>query len=186
MAAAAGAEPPGVVEEVDLERYQGTWYEIARLPNDFQKKCASHTTATYGPAEKGLLQVVNRCVRADGGTEEVEGRARVENADEPGKLRVTFVRLLGEWIFWLGGDYWIMDLEPDYQWALIGHPRRETGWILARSPVLPADTLAELSTRLETRGYDPCRFMMTSQEEPQEKPFSLCEVAASEEASGGF
>ena len=136
-----------VVPQVDLSRYAGKWFEIARLPNRFQRKCASDTTATYKLRPDGKIEVRNECRTADGGTTSATGSARVASKDGPNtKLKVTF--------FWpFSGDYWIIDLDKDYRWAAIGEPGRKYFWILSREPHLDEATVSGILDRARAQGY---------------------------------
>jgi apolipoprotein D and lipocalin family protein len=160
-----GHEPgegrPVPVALVDLERYIGQWYEIAKIPNRFQRKCSRGTTATYALRDDGMIEVVNRCTVEDGGTIDAKGVARVVDSDSRAKLEVSFVRLFGLQLFW--GDYWIIGLEKDYQYAVVGHPDRRYGWVLARRKALTPDQWAEVHAILKDNGYDPDDFEMTLQ-----------------------
>jgi apolipoprotein D and lipocalin family protein len=160
---AAAQEPLQPVARVDLDRYAGRWHEIATIPAFFQRKCVRDTEALYRAGDDGMLVVVNSCTRADGGREDVEGRARIVDPASNARLEVSFVRLLGSWWFVFGGDYVIVGLDPEYRWALVAHPSRKYGWILARTPSLAPALLAELGTRLAAQGYDPCAFALTPQ-----------------------
>jgi apolipoprotein D and lipocalin family protein len=129
--------PLQVVAPVDLQRYVGLWYEQARLPNRFEKRCAGPVTAEYTLMEDGSgLQVLNRCALPDGRFEESSGVARVAPvAGQPGagRLEVSFAP---EWLRWLPmvwGDYWILKLDRDYQVALVGTPDRKCLWVLSRA-----------------------------------------------------
>ena len=153
--------PPVTVRSVDLERYAGPWFEIARIPNRFQRHCASHVTARYTLREDGDLSVLNRCLKADGSRDEAEGVARIVDRETNAKLKVSFVSVLGWRPFW--GDYWILDVGADYEWALVGTGNRKYGWILSREPEISPETLAELFVRLEALGYDPIDFASTTQ-----------------------
>ena len=150
------------VDHVDLERYAGLWYEIAKIPNSFQKQCASGTTAEYALLDNGKVQVINRCRQSDGQEDSAEGVARVVDTKTNAKLQVSFVRIFGKNWFW--GDYWIIGLEENYQWAIVGHPKRKYGWILARMPALSPEELERCHTILRQQGYDPDIFVPTVQE----------------------
>lgn len=148
-------KPLEVVPSVDLNRYMGTWYEIARLPNAFQRKCIGDISATYSLLEDGQIKVVNRCRKEDGEVSEVEGRAK--RADKDGSNARLKVRFAPAWLSFLPfvwGDYWIIDLAPDYAYAVIGDPDREYLWILARTPDLPEATLQAILDRARGQGYD--------------------------------
>ena len=152
---------PRVVENVDLSRYTGLWYEIALIPVWFQKDCAGGTTAEYTFVKDGVVSVVNRCCTKDGKVKEAKGRAWVVDKKTPAKLKVSFFSLFGFWLF--AGHYWIIDLDPEYQYAVIGHPSRDLGWILSRTPKLPKGVLKSIADRLEANGYSFSKFKMTNQ-----------------------
>ena len=160
FAHAADVKP---VDKIDLDRYLGTWVEIASVPQFFQRKCVRDTKATYSAAENALIRVENICTRDDGASEKIEGRARRVDADNPGKLEVTFVELFGEYRFWISGGYWIIALDSNYQWAVVGHPSRRFGWVLARDKRLTPVALAEIIGRIKSQGYDACEFVVTPQ-----------------------
>ena len=147
--------PLATVQAVDLDRYYGTWYEIARLPNRFQAMCVSDTRATYRPDGKAV-KVVNRCRTASGKIEQADGIAKVVAGSQGARLRVSFFRPFY-------GDYWILDLDPDYRWVLVGEPGHHYAWILARQPKLDAATLEALLARAAVLGFDRHAFIMTPQ-----------------------
>ena len=155
------ANEPVVVNSVDLNRYIGVWYEIARIPNRFQKDCARNTTATYSLREDGNIDVVNRCVEEDGTVIEAKGIAKVADTASNAKLEVSFVRILGISLFW--GDYWIIGLEENYRYAVVGTPSRKYGWILSRQPQLSPEDLDEIFAILQHQGYNFDDFIMTEQ-----------------------
>lgn len=152
--------PLETVAEVDVPRYLGTWYEIASYPQRFQEGCTA-TTATYTQGEKGQISVLNRCRKGglDGELDEAQGRARVVDANTNAKLEVSF---FGP--FW--GDYWIIDLDEDYRYAVVGHPGRDYLWILAREPQLDEEVSAGILERLREKHYDLSRLQWTLQPEP--------------------
>ncbi|GAB4234544.1 MAG: lipocalin family protein [Acidobacteriota bacterium] len=153
---AAGAETE---RRVDLTRYAGVWYEVARLPNRFQRKCFRDTTAEYTLRPNGELTVVNRCYTQEGKLKEAKGRAKVVDRTTNRRLKVSFVRLLGISLFW--GDYWILALDPDYRWALVGSPDRKYGWVLSRKPVSSEEQWRRFEAILLQHGFDPGRFERT-------------------------
>jgi len=155
-ATASDEAPPATVAHVDLDRYTGLWYEISRIPNWFQRTCVDETTARYSLRADGRLDVINRCLTADGSADEARGVARVVDPKTNAKLEVSFVKLFGWHLFW--GDYWIIGLDPDYRYAVIGHPTRRYGWVLARTPTLDSATRQEIDAVLRENGYDPQRF----------------------------
>ena len=167
LAAPATAMPARVqpvpipVASVDLNRYAGIWHEIARIPNRFQQQCARDTRARYTLRADGRIDVVNQCVRRDGSLDQARGIARVVDADTPTKLKVSLVSLLGWRPFW--GDYWIVGLDPNYRWAVVGAPNRKYGWILARSKTLDANSWETISAIIERNGYQRGSFRMDGQ-----------------------
>lgn len=150
---ARAAEPVASVEQLDITRYAGEWHEIARLPLFYQRKCKSEITAQYTLRDDGLVGVRNRCRDEDGELDEVEGVARLV-ADHPGRLEVRFAP---DWLSWLPltwADYWVIALDPDYQWAMVGEPGHEYLWILSRTPDMPRARFEELKARAVAMGYD--------------------------------
>ena len=148
-----------VVDAVELHRYLGTWYEIASYPAWFQRGCTA-VTATYSMRDDGLIKVVNSCRKGSltGRLKESVGRAKVVDTISNAKLKVSF---FGP--FW--GKYWIIDLDPNYQWAVVGEPKRKYLWILSRSRSMDDDLYAEIVARLSRQGYDPARLRRTLQPE---------------------
>lgn len=145
--------PLATVPAVDLDRYVGRWYEIAKIPNRFQSQCISDTTATYTRNANGSIAVVNRCRIRGGEFEEAHAIARVADARSTAKLEVSFFSLLGWRPVW--GNYWVLALGPDYDYAVVGEPGRRYGWILARTPTLPDATRAQIDRQLRELSYPP-------------------------------
>ncbi len=156
------AAEPKPVEKVDLLQYQGTWYEIAKLPNWFQKKCAKNTTASYKLREDGYISVINRCIEKDGEINEIEGKARIVDKQSNAKLEVSFARFL--WKNWFWGDYWVIGLADDYSWAIVGGPNHKYAWILAREKSLSKSTLVKIFDILKEQGYETDKFEFTLQD----------------------
>ena len=156
-AAAAKAKPLEVVDHVDLQRYLGTWYEIATIPQRFQKGCVG-VTAEYSLRKNGDIQVVNTCIKEtlDGEVRTARGKARVVDRTTNAKLKVSFF-----WPFW--GAYWIIGLDPDYEWAIVGHPNRDYLWILNRSPQMDGGLYRELLELIADKGYDLTKIKKTLQ-----------------------
>lgn len=138
------------VPKVDLNRYVGRWYEIAKYPNRFERKCDSNVTATYAIRPDGKISVVNSCTTHEGKLTQSRGWAKVVDRKTCSKLKVTFF-----WPFF--GDYWIIDLDPNYEYAVIGEPSRKYLWILSRTPKMDDALYAELTKRLADKGYDVSR-----------------------------
>lgn len=140
------------VEQLDLSRYAGLWHEIAHLPVSFQKKCSSHISAQYTLREDGLIGVRNACTTRSGDRTEVEGVARPAPT-HPGRLKIRFAP---DWLAWLPvvwADYWVIALDPDYQWAMVGGPDRKYLWILSRSPRMSQTRLEHLKDQARGMGY---------------------------------
>lgn len=152
----SNSKPLRTVGNVDLNRYRGTWYEIARYPNRFQRDCASDTTAEYTLRKDGKVQVVNSCRQKDGKTKTARGTAKVADKKSNAKLRVTFF-----WPFY--GDYWVIGLSPDYRYAIVGEPKRKYLWILSRTPELDEATYRAIVEQIREAGYDPDRLIKTPQ-----------------------
>lgn len=133
------------VEYVDLDRYLGTWYEIARYEHRFQKECKA-SQATYAKREDGRISVLNECVTFDGKTKEAKGVARVVDKATNSKLEVSFFGPI-----W--GDYWVIMLDDAYSYAVIGHPSRKYLWLLSRTPKIPQEKLDIILEKLSDFGY---------------------------------
>lgn len=130
--------PPEPISAVDLNRYCGKWFEIARLPHRFQRTCDHNTTAEYRLRRDGKIDVINRCLTKEGTIKQVSGLGKFAGSDQNGVLKVTFVTIFGKGLFW--ADYWIIGLDNDYNYAIVGESTRKYVWILSRTPVLkPAD-----------------------------------------------
>ncbi|KFI07878.1 lipocalin family protein [Massilia sp. BSC265] len=162
---AGGATPLATIPSLDAKRYMGTWYEIAKFPNDFQKKCVGFTTATYSLREDGRVDVLNRCRRADGSTDDAKGVARQPGGATSPKLEVRFAPAIVSWLPMVWGDYWVIDLDPDYQLAAVSEPKREYLWILSRSPKVDPAVYDALLGRLKAQGLDMNRLVPTRQAE---------------------
>jgi len=150
---------PKVVKNVDLRKYAGLWYEIAKIPNRFQKHCKRGTTAQYKLLENGKIEVINSCIDKDGEKDASEGIAQIVDVSSNAKLEVSFVSILGINLFW--GDYWIIGLDSNYEYAVIGTPTRKYGWILSRTPKLSDEKLKETFEILRSQGYDTNKFEMS-------------------------
>jgi apolipoprotein D and lipocalin family protein len=149
--------PLAVVEMVDLDRYTGRWYEIARYPNWFERGCVG-VTADYTLRDDGRIDVVNTCFESslDGPSREIRGSARVVDSTTNAKLKVTFFRPFE-------GDYWIIDLDEDYRYAVVGAPSRRFLWILSRTPQMDEETYADIVDALPSFDYDPDQLMLVPQ-----------------------
>jgi apolipoprotein D and lipocalin family protein len=155
---AGGEKAMPTVKQVDLERYQGRWFEVARLPLVWENKCASDVTATYTLRADGKVDVLNQCRKRDGSMTRSHGRAKVAAGDgSNARLKVTFF-----WPFY--GDYWILDLDPEYRWALVGTPNRKNLWVLSRTPKLKTDVLERLLRQAKELGFSTHGMIYTNQE----------------------
>ncbi len=156
---------PRTVESVDLQRYVGTYYEIARFPNRFQKQCVGEVTATYVVRTDGRIDVINRCRTGDGTITEARGIAKRAGKDPSNaKLKVRFAPAILSFIPKVWGDYWILGVGPDYSYAVIGDPSRSYLWILSRTPVMPDLSYRQALEIANSNGYDTGRLVKTPQE----------------------
>ena len=167
--------PVTTVASVDLQQYLGTWYEIAAIPQFFEKNCVANTTAEYSLSQNELISVVNSCERSNGKINVVHGRAKVVDHVSNAKLKVTFVHFLG-WQFLLGGDYWIFAIGDHYSYAVVGSPSRKYAWILSRTPKMTPNQLAEASQSLKNQGIDTCKLISTPQKGGTEERTPLCKL----------
>jgi apolipoprotein D and lipocalin family protein len=150
-----GRPPVQTVTQVDLQRYQGRWYEIASFPMFFQRKCIGDTTADYALRDDGRVGVLNRC-KTESDFIQAEGKASVVEGSGNAKLRVSF--------FWpFHGDYWIIGLDPEYRWAVIGDPDRRYLWLLARTSALDPDKIEAALSTARAQGYDLAPLRYTKQ-----------------------
>lgn len=169
--------PVRTVDFVDLQQYLGKWYEIAAIPQSFEKKCVANATAEYAPAEDGLISVVNACDTASGQLSVAKGRAKVVDRASHAKLKVTFVQFLG-WKFLFGGDYWILGLGENYSYAVVGAPGRKYAWILSRTPGMTEEQLNEANQVLVSQGFDTCKLISTIQTSGLQERTPLCQLVS--------
>ncbi len=151
----ASAQSLTTVDNVDLKRYSGKWYEIASYPSSFQKDC-NCTTAEYTLTDKGYVIVENRCNRGsvNGKPSYIKGKAFVVPGSGNAKLKVQF--------FWpFRGSYWIIDLADDYSYAVVSNPSRNYLWILSRTPEMPQTLYTQITERLHSKGFDLSRIRLT-------------------------
>jgi apolipoprotein D and lipocalin family protein len=169
--------PVRPVVSVDLQRYSGRWLQLAAIPSPFEAQCVSDVTANYTVLPDGLVKVINSCLQADGTTSSLEGRARVVDTASNAKLQVTFVQIAGAWQFQFGGDYWILGLSSDYNWAVVGDPARKNGFVLSRKPLLSLGSIIRVVGILLRNGYSPCDFTTTPTAGGLPVARGLCSVA---------
>jgi apolipoprotein D and lipocalin family protein len=152
-----------VAQNVDLTRYQGRWYEIASMPSRFQPSTGSNSRATYALKEDQTIDVLNE-TWLDGKRSYIHGTAwKVDPASPDAKLKVRFVVPPFLPIFPVTGDYWVMKLDENYQWALVGQPSRKFLWVLSRTPELSEDLYKELLDHATNEGYDVSKLQKTAQ-----------------------
>ena len=166
--AIAEAQTPQAVRTVpvvDLDRYAGEWFEIARFPNRFQRECVGDVRATYTRRPDGRVDVVNRCRTADGSTE-ARGIARVVDEHSFARLQVRFAPAWLSFLPVVWGNYWIIGLAPDYSWAVVGVPGRDYLWVLARTSRLDGVPTAAALAAARNNGFDVKRLVQTPQTEP--------------------
>ncbi|MBI5102929.1 MAG: lipocalin family protein [Nitrospirae bacterium] len=152
------AVPLDTVSHVDLTRYMGVWYEIARYPNSFQKGCVG-SRATYSLMDNGKVSVLNECYDGsfNGKLRSAKGKAWVVDKETNSKLKVSFFRPFA-------GDYWIIDIADDYSYVVIGHPHRKYLWILCRTKTMEHETYEGILKRLvEVHHYDTSKLIKTPQ-----------------------
>lgn len=142
------------VDKVELDKYLGVWYEIARKPMYFENKCARDVTATYTLNENGNIVVDNRCYSKDGKLNQSIGEAFVQNAPFNSKLKVGFLPEAVRWLPVARGDYWILKLDEDYQTVLVGEPQRKYMWILSRSAHPDQGVVNSYLDYAKSVGYD--------------------------------
>jgi apolipoprotein D and lipocalin family protein len=153
LAAPALAQPRLLpVPQVDPQRYAGTWYEVARLPNRFQSQCVADVVARYAPRPDGTIDVTNRCRTGSGEIDEADGLATPMDATNA-KLKVSFLPAALRWLPFFRGDYWVLALDADYRWAMVGAPSRAYLWILSREPRLREGELELLIGQAREMGF---------------------------------
>ena len=157
------------VDSLDLPRYLGSWYEIAKFPNWFQKKCKSDTKANYSLRSDASLAVFNQCRLENGQVSDALGTAKQIGDAKSAKLKVRFAPDWLSVIPFVWGDYWVIDIDAAYQLVAISEPKREYLWILSRTPEADDRQLNELLLRLSANGFDLSKLERT----PQKQDISL-------------
>lgn len=161
---AAQLQAVKTIPSIDVARYLGTWYEIAKFPNWFQRKCLSGTNANYQLKEDGNVRVTNRCKVEGGEMAQAIGTARQIGGATSPKLEVRFAP---DWLAilpFVWGDYWVIDLDPQYQLAAVSDPRREYLWILSRTPKVNQKSYDDLLQRLVAQQFDLTQLSLTPQD----------------------
>ena len=150
----ASPAPLESIASLDVPRYMGTWYEVAKYPNRFQRRCIANTSATYAIQPNGMLQVINRCQKEDGSITDALGAAKqVGDATSP-KLEVRFAPAWLSFLPFVWGNYWVIDLDPQYQLAAVSEPSRKYLWILSRSKTVEPKAYEALLQRLKEKGFN--------------------------------
>lgn len=147
--------PLNVAKHIDLQRYLGLWHEIARYPHRFEDGCRK-VTAEYSLNGDGSISVLNQCVKDDGTKSSARGRAKVVDPISNAKLKVSFF-----WPFY--GKYWILKIDPDYQYAIVGEPSRQYLWILNRTTEIDQALLQKLIEEISDMGYDPKKMIFSDE-----------------------
>jgi apolipoprotein D and lipocalin family protein len=155
--------PLQAIADLDLQRYVGRWYEIAKYPNRFQRRCVANTSAEYTANADGTVRVLNSCQTASGESIKAEGLARRVGAADSATLEVRFAPAWLSFIPAVWGDYWVIDLDSEYQLAAVSEPGRNYLWILSRIPTVAPERYAGLLQRLQQFGLDPDRLVLTPQ-----------------------
>lgn len=151
------------IDQLDTTQYMGSWYEIAKLPNWFQRNCALNTKATYQLINPAQIQVLNQCQTSHGEMIQAFGMARPRANGLPSQLEVRFAPSWLGWLPLVWGDYWVLDLDPQYQLAAVGDPSKKYLWILSRTPQISEASYKALTQRLSLMGFDVSRLEKTTQ-----------------------
>ena len=162
----ANAQPTSplvTISSLDVQRYMGTWYEIAKYPNWFQKKCIAETRAEYKLQAGGSVQVINRCRKDNGEIDEAIGEARQIGAANSPKLQVRFAPSWLSLLPFVWGDYWVIDLDEAYQLVAVSEPKRQYLWVLSRTPTVSTQSYEALMGRLKSQSFDLGRLELSQQ-----------------------
>jgi apolipoprotein D and lipocalin family protein len=151
------------IASLNVPRYMGTWYEIAKFPNRFQSQCAANTRAQYLAQSDGSVQVLNSCVTSDGSTIDALGKAHQIGSTTSPKLKVRFAPAWLSWLSAVWGDYWVIDIDDDYQLAAVSDASRQYLWVLSRTPQVNAKAYEALLERLKAQHFDVQKLERTPQ-----------------------
>lgn len=153
----ASAQTVTPVPHLDLDRFVGKWYEVARYPTKLEKKCIGNVFQLIARGEKRQhLDLVSSCAIGDGFAYVRNGTIKAENKTGDGKLKVSYL-----WPF--STRYWVLALGPDEAWALVGSPNHKNLWVLARTAALKPDVLADIKSRAAAQGFLPDKLLLTPQ-----------------------
>ena len=164
-------QPISPVSFVDLKRYTGLWHEIARLPNSTETNCV-HATAEYTLNSNGFLGILQRCTKANGYTREAKGVARIDNAPENSRFSTNFVP---HWLSWIGlgwEEQWIIDLDPNYQVAVISDPNRDYLWIFSRTGSIDKTTYDIIISKLHAQHFKLSHLIVSGEIIPEPQNFN--------------
>ena len=159
----AAAAQVAAVASVDLKRYSGKWYEIARYSNKSQKNCVGNTTTTYTIKPDGKIAVLNECLKSDGTVIDAKGEAKIVDKATNAKMEIRFAPGYMAFLSTSWDDYWIIDLDEKYQYAAVGDDDRENLWILSRTPKLNDREYQNILRRVEKMGFQPGKLVKTLQ-----------------------
>ncbi|MEO8998589.1 MAG: lipocalin family protein [Rhodanobacter sp.] len=160
-ASAASVLTNAPVPSLDLQRYAGQWHEMAHLPMFFQRQCVDQITATYTANPDGSIAVHNACRTKNGKMDASDGVAkRVQG--QPGALKVRFAPRVLAWLPFVWADYWVVELDPDYRWAVVGSPSRKYLWVLSRAPSMDTKLFQQIRDRARERGYPVDKLVMAA------------------------
>lgn len=159
----AQQQPLEVVPQLDIQKYAGRWYEVARFPNRFQNKCVGDVTAEYTPQPDGRIAVVNRCRTRDGEMDDAEGVARPLKDGPAAALEVRFAPSFLSFLPNVWGDYQVLALDDAYTYSLVGTPDRKYLWVLSRTPSLDEGTYKKLIEVAAGQGFDTNKLVKTQQ-----------------------
>ena len=150
----ARSTPLAVVPSLDYARYSGAWFEIARLPNRFQAMCAGNVTAAYVQRPDGRIGVTNRCLESSGRLREAVGVARRVDGEPSSVLKVRFAPAVLSFLPMVWGDYQVLALGQDYDYAMVGSPNRSYLWVLSRTPTMESRVYQQIITQAESQGFE--------------------------------
>ena len=157
VAATAQKQPLKTVSQVNLQRYSGAWYEIARMPNHWESQCMNDVVVHYELKPDGEISVSNDCIKKNVLVTKSNGNAKVVDKNTDAKLKVVF--------FWpFSADYWIIGLDPEYQWAIVGQPDRKYLWVISRTPTLTSATMDKIRNKIVASGYNVNQLLTTPQD----------------------
>ncbi|QQS34390.1 MAG: lipocalin family protein [Acidobacteriota bacterium] len=156
-------EPPRPVSGLDLKRYSGKWYEIAKYPNRFQRQCIANTTAEYTLKNNGRIEVLNSCTKRDGVSDSAKAEGKIADKKNNAKLKVRFAPGFTSWLPFVWANYWVVDLAEDYSYAVVSEPGRDYFWVLSRTPTMDEPTFQAIVNRAQAMGFDANRIVRTPQ-----------------------